>query len=93
MVANLHDAYRDPRFKTARYAVLVTGPSATADIEGVLIQGARGVGAGRPQSDGAADLAAGTGSRRPVARISTWQKSTRVFASGALLLWQSRSNY
>jgi len=43
MVANLHDAYRDPRFKTARYAVLVTGPSATADIEGVLIQGAQGV--------------------------------------------------
>jgi L-lactate dehydrogenase complex protein LldG len=43
MVANLHDAYRDPRFKTARYAALVTGPSATADIEGVLIQGAQGV--------------------------------------------------
>jgi L-lactate dehydrogenase complex protein LldG len=43
IVANLHDAYRDPRFKTARYAVLVTGPSATADIEGVLIQGAQGV--------------------------------------------------
>src|SRR6516165_2499545 len=47
-------------------------------------------GAGRPQSDGAADLAAGKGSRRPIARISTWQKSTRVFASGALLLWRSR---
>ena len=31
------------RFKTARYAVRVTGPSATADIEGVLIQGARDV--------------------------------------------------
>jgi L-lactate dehydrogenase complex protein LldG len=43
IVANLHDAYRDPRFKTARYAVLVTGPSATADIEGVLIHGAQGV--------------------------------------------------
>jgi L-lactate dehydrogenase complex protein LldG len=43
IVANLHKAYRDPRFKTARYAVLVTGPSATADIEGVLIQGAQGV--------------------------------------------------
>ena len=40
---NLHQAYRDPRFKTARYAVLVTGPSATADIEGVLIHGAQGV--------------------------------------------------
>jgi L-lactate dehydrogenase complex protein LldG len=43
IVANLHEAYRDLRFKTARYAVLVTGPSATADIEGVLIQGAQGV--------------------------------------------------
>ncbi|MGB8176765.1 MAG: LUD domain-containing protein [Pseudolabrys sp.] len=43
LVGNLHHAYRDPRFKTARYAVLVTGPSATADIEGVLIHGAQGV--------------------------------------------------
>jgi L-lactate dehydrogenase complex protein LldG len=43
IVGNLHHAYDDPRFKTARYAVLVTGPSATADIEGVLIHGAQGV--------------------------------------------------
>jgi L-lactate dehydrogenase complex protein LldG len=43
IVENLHHAYADPRFKTARYAVLVTGPSATADIEGVLIHGAQGV--------------------------------------------------
>jgi L-lactate dehydrogenase complex protein LldG len=43
IVGNLHHAYRDPRFKTARYSVLVTGPSATADIEGVLIHGAQGV--------------------------------------------------
>ncbi len=43
IVGNLHQAYRDRRFKTARYAVLVTGPSATADIEGVLIHGAQGV--------------------------------------------------
>ena len=43
IVGNLHHAYRDSRFKTARYAVLVTGPSATADIEGVLIHGAQGV--------------------------------------------------
>jgi L-lactate dehydrogenase complex protein LldG len=43
IVDNLHRAYRDPRFKTARYAVLITGPSATADIEGVLIHGAQGV--------------------------------------------------
>jgi L-lactate dehydrogenase complex protein LldG len=43
IVGNLHHAYRDSRFKTARYAVLITGPSATADIEGVLIHGAQGV--------------------------------------------------
>ena len=43
IIGNLHHAYRDRRFKTARYAVLVTGPSATADIEGVLIHGAQGV--------------------------------------------------
>ena len=43
IVGNLHHAYRDPRFKTARYAVLVMGPSATAHIEGVLIQGGRRV--------------------------------------------------
>jgi L-lactate dehydrogenase complex protein LldG len=43
IVANLHQAYRDPRFLTAKYAVLMTGPSATADIEGVLIRGAQGI--------------------------------------------------
>jgi L-lactate dehydrogenase complex protein LldG len=43
VIGNLHQAYRDSRFKTARYAVLVSGPSATADIEGVLIHGAQGV--------------------------------------------------
>jgi L-lactate dehydrogenase complex protein LldG len=43
IVENLHHAYADPHFKSARYAVLVTGPSATADIEGVLVHGAQGV--------------------------------------------------
>jgi L-lactate dehydrogenase complex protein LldG len=43
LVANLHTAYRRPEFRDAGYAVLVTGPSATADIEGVLIHGAQGV--------------------------------------------------
>ncbi len=43
IVGNLHDAYRDARFREARYAVLMTGPSATADIEGVLIRGAQGI--------------------------------------------------
>src|SRR6185369_1901148 len=43
IVANLHDAYRNPLFFEARYAVLMTGPSATADIEGVLVRGAQGI--------------------------------------------------
>jgi L-lactate dehydrogenase complex protein LldG len=41
IVATLHDAYRDPGFAQARYSVLMTGPSATADIEGILIRGAQ----------------------------------------------------
>jgi hypothetical protein len=36
IVGNLRQACRDPRFKRASYAVLVTGRSATIDIEGVL---------------------------------------------------------
>jgi L-lactate dehydrogenase complex protein LldG len=43
IVTNLHHAYRSPLFREARYAVLMTGPSATADIEGVLIRGAQGI--------------------------------------------------
>ena len=43
IVADLHDAYRQRGFFDARYAVLMTGPSATADIEGVLVRGAQGV--------------------------------------------------
>ncbi|WP_321926842.1 LutC/YkgG family protein [Paraburkholderia guartelaensis] len=43
LVSGLQDAYRRDDFRGARYAALVTGPSATADIEGVLIQGAQGV--------------------------------------------------
>jgi len=43
VVGNLHQAYHRPEFATASYAVLMTGPSATADIEGVLIHGAQGV--------------------------------------------------
>ena len=39
----LQEAYRRPDFRTARYAALVTGPSATADIEGIMIRGAQGV--------------------------------------------------
>jgi L-lactate dehydrogenase complex protein LldG len=43
LVDGLQDVYRRPDFCNARYAALVTGPSATADIEGVLIRGAQGV--------------------------------------------------
>lgn len=43
LVGNLHHAYRREDFRQARYCVLMSGPSATADIEGVLIRGAQGV--------------------------------------------------
>ncbi len=43
IVADLHEVYRRRGFFDARYAVLMTGPSATADIEGVLIRGAQGI--------------------------------------------------
>lgn len=43
ILPNLHHAYEQPGFRDARYAVLMTGPSATADIEGILIHGAQGV--------------------------------------------------
>jgi L-lactate dehydrogenase complex protein LldG len=44
VVVNLHHAYRRAEFRVGHYASFHTGPSATADIEGVLIHGA----AGRP---------------------------------------------
>lgn len=43
IVPTLHEGYRDTAFGLARYAIFMTGPSATADIEGVLIHGAQGV--------------------------------------------------
>ena len=43
IVLNIHNAYRRPEWRERHYAVLHTGPSATADIEGVLIHGAQGV--------------------------------------------------
>ncbi|MGF6506529.1 LutC/YkgG family protein [Paraburkholderia sp. 32] len=43
LLDGLQDVYRRDDFRRARYAALVTGPSATADIEGVLIRGAQGV--------------------------------------------------
>ena len=43
IVGNLHHAYRERAQFEARYGVFMTGPSATADIEGVLIHGAQGI--------------------------------------------------
>jgi L-lactate dehydrogenase complex protein LldG len=43
IVVNLHHAYRRPEFRSGHYTCFHTGPSATADIEGVLIHGAQGV--------------------------------------------------
>jgi L-lactate dehydrogenase complex protein LldG len=43
IVINLHHAYRRPELRDHPYACFHSGPSATADIEGVLIHGAQGV--------------------------------------------------
>lgn len=43
IVENLHNAYRDRTRFDVGYGVFMTGPSATADIEGVLIHGAQGI--------------------------------------------------
>ena len=43
LVVNIHHAYARPEFRHYHYASFHTGPSATADIEGVLIHGAQGV--------------------------------------------------
>ncbi len=43
VVANMHRAYQHHGFLDAKYAVFMTGPSATADIEGILIHGAQGI--------------------------------------------------
>lgn len=43
ILPTLQDAYHRPEFHRHRYASFHTGPSATADIEGVLIHGAQGV--------------------------------------------------
>lgn len=43
LVTNLHRAYQRNDYQNARYTVFHTGPSATADIEGVLVRGAQGV--------------------------------------------------
>jgi L-lactate dehydrogenase complex protein LldG len=43
IVTNIHRAYQRDDYQNAAYTVFHTGPSATADIEGVLVRGAQGV--------------------------------------------------
>ena len=43
IVPDIAAAYWQPWFREVRYGALLTGPSATADIEGVLVRGAQGI--------------------------------------------------
>jgi L-lactate dehydrogenase complex protein LldG len=43
IVENIHMAYRHPAFEQAAYAVLLSGPSGSADIGGVTVHPAQGV--------------------------------------------------
>ena len=43
IVENLHLAYRNPAFQQTAYAVLLSGPSGSADIGGVTVHPAQGV--------------------------------------------------
>jgi len=43
IVPDIHDAYRHPSFQDAAYAVLLSGPSGSADIGGVTVHPAQGV--------------------------------------------------
>jgi len=64
VVPDLHHAYRHPGFREARYAVFMTGPSATADIEGVLVRGAQGIRTLTVIPVAAADAGSATEARR-----------------------------
>jgi L-lactate dehydrogenase complex protein LldG len=43
IVENIHVAYRHPAFEDAAYAVLLSGPSGSADIGGITVHPAQGV--------------------------------------------------
>ena len=43
IVANIHDAYEHPHFKLRPYSVLMTGPSGSGDISGIVVHPAQGV--------------------------------------------------
>ena len=42
IVPTMHEAYARIDLHVSRYGVFMAGPSATADIEGVLLRGAQG---------------------------------------------------
>jgi len=42
IVANIHDAYEHPHFKLRPYSLLMTGPSGSGDIGGVVVHPAQG---------------------------------------------------
>jgi L-lactate dehydrogenase complex protein LldG len=41
IVSNIHDAYQHPHFKQRQYSVLMTGPSGSGDIGGVVVHPAQ----------------------------------------------------
>ena len=41
IVANIHDAFEHPYFKVRPYSVLMTGPSGSGDISGVVVHPAQ----------------------------------------------------
>jgi L-lactate dehydrogenase complex protein LldG len=43
IVENLHDAYAHPHFRDKAYSVLMSGPSGSADIDGITVHPAQGV--------------------------------------------------
>lgn len=42
IVANIHDAYEHPHFKLRSYSLLMTGPSGSGDIGGIVVHPAQG---------------------------------------------------
>ena len=43
IVRNIHDAYRHPHFRAQPYSLLMTGPSGSGDIAGIIVHPAQGV--------------------------------------------------
>jgi len=43
IVPNIHDAYEHPYFESRPYSVLMTGPSGSGDISGIVVHPAQGV--------------------------------------------------